>query len=177
MRLHGIALALSLLAAGCGGDSPITPTPPIAQVGGVWAATETITSATGGECFEPTFRASVGSTGTGTLQITQAGAQLTVRFTDATTGASCDYVGTAGATTIALNLTSCTASDRLGATCPNSTAKRDVRIQTGGYNLDASSATLSGTGAQTYNVFPAGQSSFGAIASASFQSRLTATKR
>ena len=93
--------------------------------------------------------------GAGTIQVIQSGSSLTARFTDSSTGGSCDYLGTAGVSTVALNTSSCTASDLIGATCPGSTARRDIPLQTGGYNATVSGNTLSGTGAQTYNVFAA----------------------
>ena len=53
-----VFLVGTLSFLGCGGSksSPTAPTPQIAQVGGVWRVTETVTSVTGGECFASAFR-------------------------------------------------------------------------------------------------------------------------
>jgi hypothetical protein len=146
----------------------------VAQVGGVWDITETITGVTGGECFSGAFQATVGNTGRGTLQITQNGASLSIRATDLSTGASCDHTGTAGATSIATNVVSCTASDALGATCPNG-ARRDIRLVTGGYNGTVSGSSANGTGAQTYNIVVSGTGT--GVGTLTITSRFTATRR
>jgi hypothetical protein len=109
------------------------------------------------------------------VQISQTGASLTARATDDATGGSCDYVGTAGANTFALNVSSCTASDILGATCPNGT-RRDLKLQTSGYNATLSgNGRATGNGAQTYNIFVAGTST--GVGTVSITTQLTATRR
>jgi hypothetical protein len=145
------------------------------QVAGVWRVSETYAAVTGGECLADAFAGLVGVTGTGTLQITQNGASLTARATDDATGASCDYVGTAGTSTIALNTSSCTASDFYGAACPTGGGMRDVRLLTGGFNATVTGTSATGTGAQTYNVFVAGTST--PVGTIVVSSRLTATRR
>jgi hypothetical protein len=172
-----LVLALALSVASCGGSkSPTAPTQPqTVQVGGVWTVTQSLTGVTGGECFATLFQGSIGSTARGTMQITQAGSSLTATFTSDANGSSCTYQGTAGASSMALNLVSCTASDILGATCPNSTARRDIRILTAGINGNVSGSTATGTAAETYNVNVAGTTS--AVGTLTLNSSFSATKR
>ena len=141
---------------------------------GIWDLEETTTSITGGECFASLFQSVVGSTARSVLQITQGGTSLTVRATDSSTGASCDYTGTASAAAFALNVTSCTASDLIGAVCPNG-ARRDIKLQTGGYNGSVNGTTASGTGAETFNVFVSGTST--PVGTLIVNSRFTASRR
>lgn len=176
-RLVGIVTAAFFLAS-CGGGSssgPTAPTPTTVQVAGVWSVTETITSMSGGECFAAVFQSLVGTVSRGTMQVSQSGASLTATFTYDSSGASCSYQGTAGASSIALNLVSCTASDILGATCPNSTARRDLRVQTGGINATVNGNTATGTSAETYNVLVANTGS--AVGTLIGNSSFTATRR
>jgi hypothetical protein len=170
-----LASVIIAFAVGCGGGgSPAGPSA-TTQVAGLWTFAETYASATGGECFAANFQTLVGQTGTGTVQMSQSGASLTARATDDVTGGSCDYTGTAGANTLALNVVSCTASDVLGATCPNG-ARRDLKLLTGGYNATLTSNTrATGTGAQTYNIFVAGTST--PVGTVSVTTQLTATRR
>lgn len=148
-----------VVLVGCGSDSPTAPSAQQpqqpAQVSGLWAFTGTVTSVSGGECFATAFQALIGERSSGTIQIQQTGASLTATVTDNGTGGSCTYSGTAGATSVALNTTSCTASDAIGARCPNG-ALRDVRLQTGAFNASLSGGVMSGTVAETYNVIGAG---------------------
>ena len=150
--------AACVLAASCGDSagSPTSPSKRTAQVGGVWAITETINSVTGGECFSGMFQSTIGSVGRGTMQVSQTGDSLTATVTDDRTGGSCNYTGTAGESSISLNVVSCTASDLIGAQCPGSNSKRDERLQTGGINGNISGSTATGTAAQSYNVVIAG---------------------
>ena len=145
-----LAAAMAALASGCGDNSPSSPTPSTAQVAGVWNLTSTVTSVSGGECFGPPFQTLVGQRGAGTAQIQQTGASLTATVTDDSTGGSCSHSGTAGASSLALNTTSCTASDALGARCPGSGLVRNIRLQTGGINATVSGSTMTGTSAETY---------------------------
>ena len=147
-----VLLVSGICSACSGGDkSPTTPTPVIAHVAGVWGFTLTVTAVTGGECFASTFQALVGERGSGTLQIQQSGSTLSATSTNDSTGSSCTYTGTAGANSLALNVTSCTASDILGARCTDGQT-RNVRLLTGGVNATVSGASASGTEAETYNI-------------------------
>lgn len=171
-----LIVGVSACSGGGGSHTPTAPSPPPpVQVAGVWSLSETITAITGGECFASALQSAVNTGGTGTLQITQTGGSLTARATDDSNGASCDYTGTAGSSSWALNTTTCTASDVIGAMCPNG-ARRDIRLQTGGYNASTVTTTsASGTGAQTFNVFVANTQN--AVGTLTISSRFTATRR
>lgn len=163
--LHTSALAVALaftISCGGGNGSPTGPAA-IAQVAGVWSLSTTVTGVSGGECFAPVFQTLVGSRGTGTIQIQQSGSSLTATSTDDASGSSCTYSGTAGANSVAVNTTSCTASDVLGASCPNGAGLRNIRLQTGGVNATLSGNTLSGTAAETYNVTTTGGTGVGTL--------------
>jgi len=132
-RLNRIAFVVCAIFTGaCGGGSksPTSPTPQYVQVGGVWSVTTTVTATSGGECFAAAFQSLIGTTDRGTMQISQNGSSLSATFTSDSDGSSCSYQGTAGVSVVALNTTSCTASDIIGATCPSG-ARRDIRLQTG----------------------------------------------
>ena len=173
--LFVFALGLSLPSCGGSKGSPTAPTPSIAQVAGVWSVVNTVSAVTGGECFAALFQTTIGGVTRGTMQVTQSGASVTATFTSDSTGASCSYQGTAGGSSIALNLVSCTASDIFAAFCPNSTARRDVRLQTGGINATVSGSSANGTGAETYNVFVAGTNS--GVGALIVNSTFSATRR
>ena len=165
-----------LLAAptwACGG-SPTSPSSQVAQVGGVWGVTSRVTSVTGGECLASIFQLLVGAADTGTMQITQSGSSLTAISTSDSDGSSTSYTGTAGASSVALNETSCSACNLIGATCPSG-AQRDYRLQTGGVNATINGSTATGTAAESYNVFVAGTNS--AVGTLIINSSFSANKR
>ena len=149
-------IALALVTAGCGSSSPTAPT--IAQVAGVWRGTTRVSSVSGGECFATAFQAAVGSVTTASAAVTQSGSTLNVTITDPSSGASCTFTGTAGETAIQLTVTGCTASDSIGARCPNG-AVRDIRLQTASINATVNGNTMTGTEGETYNVNVGGTSS------------------
>src|ERR1051326_4622535 len=105
-RRWSMLLCCCLAVSGCGSNST-TLTPSITQVGGVWIGSVTQISASGGpECLG-FFQLSNGGSDRYTVQVTQNGATLTATGSSQSTDSNCSYTGTAGATTIALNATSC----------------------------------------------------------------------
>lgn len=148
------AFVLGMCVSACGG-SDTSPSPQVAQVSGVWNVTSTITSVTGGDCLAAAFQTIVGSVGRGTMQVSQSGSSLTATFTSSADGSSNSYQGTAGASSIALNETSCSACNIIGATCSTG-VRRDFKLQTGGISATVTGNTATGTGAETYNIFVAG---------------------
>lgn len=169
-----IAVVLSIGCAGdSGSSSPAAPSPRVAQVGGLWAYSSTLTAISGGECIGPMLQAVVGRRTTGTIRIQQAGAILTATFTADQSGANCTYSGTAGSSSFALNVMSCTANDLLGVTCPDGSV-RNVRLTTGGVNASVNGGTAVGTEADTYNVTT---TSGAAIAAMTRNSNFGASKR
>ena len=159
---HGWVLAaLSLVALNCGGDStsPTSPTAPstptIAQVGGVWTGTATLTNVTGGECVGTVFQLLVGTSDALTAAVTQTGSTLTATVTSQSSGTSCSYSGTAGTTTMTLNLTTCQVSTIVGIQCDGGFV-RDIELFAGSITGTVSGNTASGTQAETWNVFVGG---------------------
>lgn len=150
-RSHAFVVGLALTALlGCGGDSsPSSPSPQPANVAGVWAYQATLASINGGECVGSSLP--IGATDRGTIQITQAGSSLTAVLTSTDDGTSCSYAGTAGASTVALNITAC-AVGGFRVSCTNG-AVRNVQISTGALTLNVAAAgTASGTQVETYNI-------------------------
>jgi hypothetical protein len=177
MRRNLVRLAFCVLLplwSACGDDgSPSSPSRTV-QVGGVWSMNQTITSVSGGECFANIFQGLVGERGTGTAQIQQTGASLTATVTDDSSGGSCTYSGTAGSASAALNTTSCTSSDLLGATCPTG-GVRNIRLQTGAINAsNVTTSSMSGTAAETYNITTASGAGVGTL---TINYSFTATRR
>lgn len=170
-----LILALTLLSAGCGSSDPASPSAPAtAQLGGVWRGTTRVSTVSGGECFASTFQTLVGSSKATSAAVTQSGASLSVVVTDSSTGASCTYSGTTGASAVVLTLTSCTASDTIGARC-TSGAVRDIRLLTSSINATASGTTMTGTEAETYNVNVSGTST--GVGTLTITSAFTVTKQ
>ena len=159
---HGWVLAaLSLVALNCGGDStsPTSPTAPstptIAQVAGVWTGTATLTSVTGGECVGTVLQSAVGSADSFTAAVTQTGSTLSATITSQSSGLSCSYSGTAGSNTVTLNLTTCQVDTLLDVQCAGGVL-RDMQLIAEGITGTVSGNTVSGTTAETWNVFIAG---------------------
>ena len=70
-------------------------------------------------------------------------------------GATCNWQGTAGASSIALSWTSCEAVNISGIRCPNGTV-RDIRLVSDSISGTVSGNSANGTGADSYNVFVSG---------------------
>ena len=86
-------LAASLFAVGCGPaatpQTTTTPSPFIAQVGGVWDGTQTLTSMGGGHCEPVLLRVGVPEPLSFAVQQTEV--DLSARMMSAGTGLACDY--------------------------------------------------------------------------------------
>lgn len=159
MRRLVLVAVVTCLAA-CGGSSSTAPTAPtIAQVGGVWEGRETITSVSTTECAGQALAAAgvVGSSAAGSLQITQTGSALTAVETGTSSGGTTNYTGTAGASSIVLNFTTCNLCAIANLRCLSGVL-RDVVPQADSINATVTGNSMSGTEATTYNVFVAGTS-------------------
>ena len=156
-RSRWLLVVLSLVAVNCGGDSPTAPsTPTIAQVGGVWTSTATLTGVTGGECVGNLFQGFVGTVSASTATVTQTGSTLTGTITSPDTGISCSYSGTAGSNTVVLNLTTCQV-DTAQIECGGGVL-RHIQLVAGSATGTVSGNTMSGTAVETWNVFTEGLS-------------------
>lgn len=156
MRRMLIAAAVLVSACGGGSKGPSSPsTPSIAQVGGLWRGTVTLTSVTGGECVGTALQAFVGTSFDYTLSITQAGSSLTATSTDLSDGTTCSWSGTAGANSLVLNATRCDAAVVIGIQCGNG-ALRDVQLTASVISVNVSGSSITGTYSDTANVFISG---------------------
>jgi len=109
-----------------------------------------LTSATGGECVGALFQEVIGGTNTGTLSVTQTSANLTASLRSSG-GLSCNYTGTAAASSMALNATACSAPGLTGFRCANG-ALRDIRIVSESVSASVSGRTATGAVVTTYDV-------------------------
>lgn len=152
---HIVVFLFAALAAGCGNDSPTGPTgQSVVDAAGVWQYTARLSSVAGGECVGADFQAAIGQILTGTLSVTQNGANLTATSRDNATGSSCQYTGTAGRNSIALGWTSCDIGN-LSWNCANG-ARRDLFMITNSVNATINGRSASGTQAESYNVVVGG---------------------
>jgi len=143
-----VLIVLVCLIAACGSSSPAAPS--IAQVGGVWTGNVTQTGATSttGECLA-FFQQSNGGSDRYTVSITQTGSDLTATASSQSSGQSCNYTGTAGATTVSLNATAC---NPVGYAVVCNGLARDVVINARSVTGTVSGNTISGTTGETWNV-------------------------
>jgi hypothetical protein len=151
---RSLVLMLLLVAAGCGGNSSTSPSS--AQVGGVWRGTSVISASGGGECLASTFQSLIGSSSVVTASVTQSGSALSATVTAASGGGNCNYTGSVGQSAVVLNATGCSASDIIGARCPNGAGARDIRLVTAGVSGTVSGNSMTGTESDTYNVLVSG---------------------
>lgn len=153
-----VGLACLSLQCGGGDKNPTAPsTPSVVQVAGVWIGTATANSVTGGGCVGSALQVLVGVTDSYTASINQTGSSLTATVTTQQAGTSCSYSGTAGSSTVSLNMTSCQIDVLLGVQCPNGSA-RDLRLVAGAVTGSVNGTSMTGTAAETWNVFLAGTS-------------------
>ena len=179
MRIQHIIVGLALcITAACGDGSssptaptPTTPTPPpapqIVQVAGVWGYTVTLTGVTGGGCLGAALMPLIGTTFTGTMQVTQQGSSLEAIATLDSDGTATRYTGTAGSSSIALNAmeqllvtlgppeVSWDVGSITGLFCLSGEG-RDIHLVSEGINGTVNGSTVTGTVAETANVVESG---------------------
>lgn len=159
--LTSLVVIAALTASACGSSSPTTPsaptvvTPTVAQVAGVWTKTTTLTGLNGGDCLGATYQLLVGFSFQSTLAVTQSGSVLAATSTNQSTGTTCAFTGSAGASTIVLNVTSCQAGFASGVRCTNG-AVRDTQLVALGLTGSLNGNIVTGTQAESYNVFISG---------------------
>ena len=189
MRIHRVIAVLALcITAACGGgnSSPTSPTPiptptptptpepQIVQVAGVWSYTATLTGVTGGGCLGAIFLSQIGTTDTGTIQITQQGSSLEAIATLDSDGTSTRYTGTAGSSLVALNAVFADVGSITGFVCPTG-ERRDINKVSEGINGTVSGSTVTGTVAETSNVVETGTGNAAGILT--LNSSFVATRR
>jgi len=144
-----VVLASAILISACDFTTPAEPS--IVQVAGNWSGTVTQLSATGDpECLAVLQRSN-GVADRYTLTVTQNGIEVLASATSASTGMTCQYRGTAHATTVDLATRVCYPIG-VPATC-NALA-RDVDLVAHTMAGTVNGNTISGTTEQTWTVFP-----------------------
>lgn len=170
MRAVLVVIAISSAACGQDAGAPATPSatlpsPFVAQVEGQWAGQATLRQPVGGtftdlgECIQADLNARLANTQISDrmdLSMTQTGSDVTGRMTGASTGLACTYTGRATLTNVTLNAASCDAPV-LVVRCSLDRV-REMRLigSTVSATVDARGGTITGTVANTYNVFLSG---------------------
>jgi hypothetical protein len=158
---RGIFL-LALFAAGCG-ETPI-PTSATSrslfsqELGGLWLGDLKLSGVADGECVGADLRAVISGadpdTGvapdSGTVTVTQTGAEMTAVVRSSTTGLSCSYSGSAGASLFALSAVSCDEKEVFFQCTDGQTRVLDLDGST--MTAFARGGEATGTVASSYNV-------------------------
>ena len=165
-----VALAVTAVAAGCGTDpnsdteSPTVPSPFYAQVDGRWSGAARLQRVDGtmtgfGECVQADVNYRVNnqllSDEQVVLTIDQDRADLTATLSSSTTGLSCAYSGAASFASMSLHAATCSAP-QLVMRCSNEAVRTGELVgSTMEGTYDPASRTITGTAANTYNLFDA----------------------
>ena len=151
-----LLIATLVGSVSCGKNSPTGPSAPsFVQIAGLWSYSARLATVAGGECVGPLLQATIGAVEAGTMSVTQSGGTLSARATNSSSGLTCDYNGTAGASSVTLNWTRCDVGIITGATCPNG-ARRDLEMISRSITATVTGNSASGTSSETWNVFIAG---------------------
>ena len=151
--MRNLALLLGVLAAGCGSGGPTAPAQPQpVQAAGTWRGTMRVTSGTGEPCVASAFQSAAGiSFNDYILRIQQSGVSLTATSTSVATGITCQLTGTATASSIALNMTTCDALQPRFFSCSGDVF-RDARPSALTVNADIAGNSATATYVESYNV-------------------------
>jgi hypothetical protein len=145
-----------LTAAACGGSSSSPSGTGTAQVGFLWSATVTQTTASGGQECLLSFQSANGQADNWTIQINQSNTDLTALAASVSSGQQCNYTGTVNTSQMVLNMSTCTPA---GFTISCNGNLRDVYILSRSLsgNTNATTATvIQGTTAESWNVYANG---------------------
>jgi hypothetical protein len=145
---------LSVTAAGCQESRPAIPTAAslfIPNVEGVWSGPLTLVATSGGECVGAVVPSFLPTADLGTVSLTQSGAELLATMTTESTGLACRYTGSATATSLAMNATSC---DRTGliVQCVGGIS-RELKLVGSSVTATWNGNQITGRTTATYNVF------------------------
>ena len=172
-----LVLSAAVATACSGGGSPSSPTPSTLNISGVWDVVTTLTSGTGnGPCLGLFF---IGQQSTSVANIQHNGTNVTATVSDAN-GFQYAYTGTLNGSQFFVSLT----ASNLAFTrtpCTNGLGY-DLRLATHTLTGTATSSVITGTGAQTTNVYqipppPIVQAGQFPDSSISLQSTVRLTKR
>ena len=129
-----------------GGGGPTEPS--IAQMGGVWSGVSTLQASTGCGCVTSLFNQFIGLQQNYTDQINQSGTSISGITTDNATGIWCEYTGTVGSASFAVNSSRC-AVDTFLVQCDNGNQRWLLPLaKSAEGTVTGNSAT--GTAAETY---------------------------
>ena len=161
-------LALAAGVAGCGDDPnaatvlPTLPSPFFAQVDGRWSGDARLQPVEGtltgfGECVQADVNYRVGNRLVSdekiVLIIDQERADLAASLTSSSTGLSCKYSGKTSVDSMSLQAASCDAP-QLVIRCSNDSVRTGKLVGSSlDGTLDTASRTITGTAANTYNLF------------------------
>jgi len=150
-------LAATLAVVSCGSDTPTSttasPSPFVAQVSGVWAGTQTLTSTEGGHCIPVLLQ--TGVVESLSLAVQQNEGELTARMSSAGTGLACNYAGSATLNSLVLDSSDCD-KQLLVVQCQDGHV-RDLKLVGSTITANVRGGVASGTVAYTYNVFVTGK--------------------
>jgi len=158
VRIGSVLFALALLVLSgllaCGGGSSPAAPAAFAQVDGLWTGTATNTTVTGGECVGTLLRGATASPRV-TFTIQQTGSSLTAKVTNTLYAPVCTYSGSAGTTTISLNLQSCQEGKLTNIKCANGDL-RDMELVGDAFTGTVDASGIGGTEEQRWNTFVSG---------------------
>ena len=164
-----------VLTGACGG-SPSRPSEPVfIAAAGIWRGDIRLTSGTGKPCVGAAFHSAAGITFDYTLRVKQSARQVTAASMSPATGIVCELTGTAGASSVALSLTSC--ADTLPPRFFNCEGNifRDALPSGLTVNANISGNSLPGSYAETYDFFESGTST--KLGTATLNAQLTLSRQ
>jgi hypothetical protein len=143
-----VLLAVVAISSACCGGAPTAPT---TQIAGVWTGWTVVTAVSGGECVGDLNQFPIASKNPITVAITQIDSAITAVVTSQTTGVNCSFAGKVDGSTFALSASGCSVAVTGNIQCANGAA-RDMLFLAQSFSGTASGATLTGTGADSYNI-------------------------
>jgi hypothetical protein len=152
-----VLIAGGLVAAGCStsdsdSNPALIPSPLVAQVGGVWTGSTTLSGVSEGECVGASLLAQLGRVDASALSMVQDGVQITAKLTSAETGLTCTYAGRATSNGVVLDAPTCSGEPtKRVVQCTNGTTRQ---LQVIGSSIAAAvtGGVLTGSVADTFNV-------------------------
>ena len=155
--MRNLALVLVVGVFGCGGGPSAPTTPQPVQAAGLWRGNLRVTSGTGEPCVAAALQSAAGVSFDYTLRVQQSGASLTATSTSVATGITCQLTGTAGASSIVVNLITCNAPQPAFFSCVGNIF-RDARPSALTVTLDVAGNSASGSYVETFDVLVSGTS-------------------
>ena len=161
VRCTAAALLITMLAvngAACdtsystSNPGPLLPTPLVAEVGGMWNGSTTLSKVAEGECVGAMLLPSLGRVSANAIAIEQTGTDLAAKLTSADTGLACAYRGTISLNNVVLESSSCSANPvNQVVQCPNGSV-RQLELIGSSITAAVAGGIMTGTVADTFNV-------------------------